>query len=183
MTRSRVLLDANALMMPVEVGVRVFDELDRLLGAQSEREPRSRPAGSARAEDRPGRAAETVGTAGGVGDTGDRGTIENTADSGIDGVTLLVPEAVLDELDRLSGGHGTEGIAASVGADLARERCRVLAHDAAYADDAIHELATDRRAVIDYVVTNDRDLQERLGVQDVPVICLRGHNQLTIQES
>jgi len=26
-------LDTNALMMPVEVGVRVFDELDRLLGA------------------------------------------------------------------------------------------------------------------------------------------------------
>jgi rRNA-processing protein FCF1 len=28
----RVAMDANALMMPVEVGVRVFDELDRLLG-------------------------------------------------------------------------------------------------------------------------------------------------------
>lgn len=29
----RVAMDANALMMPVESGVRVFDELDRLLGA------------------------------------------------------------------------------------------------------------------------------------------------------
>jgi len=29
----RVAMDANALMMPVETGVRVFDELDRLLGA------------------------------------------------------------------------------------------------------------------------------------------------------
>ena len=28
----RVAMDANALMMPVEAGVRVFDELDRLLG-------------------------------------------------------------------------------------------------------------------------------------------------------
>lgn len=28
----RVVLDANALMAPVEVGVRTFDELDRLLG-------------------------------------------------------------------------------------------------------------------------------------------------------
>jgi len=28
----RVAVDANALMMPVEVGVRVFDELDRLCG-------------------------------------------------------------------------------------------------------------------------------------------------------
>jgi rRNA-processing protein FCF1 len=27
-----VVLDTNALMMPVELGVRVFDELDRLLG-------------------------------------------------------------------------------------------------------------------------------------------------------
>ena len=29
----RVAMDANALMMPVEVGVRLFDELDRLLGS------------------------------------------------------------------------------------------------------------------------------------------------------
>ncbi|GAA0312408.1 PIN domain-containing protein [Halarchaeum salinum] len=28
----RVAIDANALMMPVEVGVRVFDELDRVCG-------------------------------------------------------------------------------------------------------------------------------------------------------
>jgi rRNA-processing protein FCF1 len=28
----RVVLDTNALMMPVEVGVRTFEELDRLLG-------------------------------------------------------------------------------------------------------------------------------------------------------
>jgi hypothetical protein len=28
----RVVLDTNALMMPVELGVRTFDELDRLLG-------------------------------------------------------------------------------------------------------------------------------------------------------
>jgi len=29
---ARVVLDTNALMMPVELGVRTFDELDRLLG-------------------------------------------------------------------------------------------------------------------------------------------------------
>ncbi len=29
---TRVVLDTNALMMPVELGVRTFDELDRLLG-------------------------------------------------------------------------------------------------------------------------------------------------------
>jgi hypothetical protein len=28
----RIVLDTNALMMPVEVGVRLFEELDRLLG-------------------------------------------------------------------------------------------------------------------------------------------------------
>jgi len=176
---TRVLLDANALMMPVEVGVRVFDELDRLFGSQSVDEPRRPPvAGAAR-----GVGFDPVEDAGDTRDSEGTETVVDAADSGIGGVTLLVPVAVIDELDRLSSGRGKEGTAASVGADLARDRCTILSHDAAYADDAICELATDPREVIDYVLTNDRDLQERLGAHDVPVICLRGHNQLAIQNS
>lgn len=37
----RVVLDTNALMMPVEVGVRLFDELDRLLGEYEAVVPRA----------------------------------------------------------------------------------------------------------------------------------------------
>ncbi|MEF8840088.1 MAG: PIN domain-containing protein [Haloarculaceae archaeon] len=120
-----MVLDTNALMMPVELGVRTFDELDRLLG---------------------------------------RGEYE-----------VLVPEAVLAELDSLATGAGEESVAASVGADLAR-RHEVVGHDADYADDAVLEVATTRDC--DYAVTNDAPLRNRLLSRAVPVIGLRGRNKL-----
>ena len=123
----RVVLDTNALMMPVELGVRTFDELDRLLG---------------------------------------RG-----------GYEALVPEAVLAELESLSAGAGEEGVAASVGADLAR-RHEVVGHDAGYADDAVVEVATEQDC--DYAVTNDGPLRNRLLDANVPVIGLRGRNKLDV---
>jgi hypothetical protein len=122
-----VVLDTNALMMPVELGVRTFDELDRLLG---------------------------------------RGEYE-----------ALVPEAVLAELDSLSTGAGEEGVAASVGADLAR-RHEIVAHGAEYADDAVIEVATTHDC--DYAVTNDGPLRSRLLEAAIPVICLRGRNKLDV---
>ncbi|MES3517755.1 MAG: DUF188 domain-containing protein [Natronomonas sp.] len=38
---TRVVLDTNALMMPVEIGVRLFEELDRLLGEYEPVVPRA----------------------------------------------------------------------------------------------------------------------------------------------
>jgi len=122
-----VCLDTSALMMPVECDVRVFEELDRVVGAYD-------PA---------------------------------------------VPRAVVDELDALAEGGGEEGTAASVGRDLA-ERCRVLAHEASYADDALVELAG--AGECDRVVTNDRPLRDRLLERGVPVIGLRGRNKLAITQ-
>ena len=122
----RAVLDANALMMPVEVGVRTFDELDRLLGDYE----------------------------------------------------AIVPRAVLEELDRLSTGGGEAATAASVGADLARERCEIAGHEAGFADDAVLELAREA----DCAVTNDRPLCERLIAANVPVISLRGRNKLELTE-
>lgn len=120
----RVAMDANALMMPVEVGVRVFDELDRLLGDYD----------------------------------------------------CVVPDVVVAELDKLSESGGAEGTAASVGRDLA-DRCDHVTTDEPYADDAVFELAT--LGDVDVVVTNDRPLRDRLLAAGVPVIHLRGRNQLT----
>ena len=188
---TRVLLDANALMMPVELDVRVFDELDRLLGGPDDP---SRPTGAVlgapaggqsdmertaaiRAEADPDQSSVGVGA---DSDPGPASSEDGTVDSGIDGVTFLVPTAVVRELEELSGSHGEEAVAASVGADLADERCRALPHEKTHADDAVIEIATDRRAVIDFVLTNDRALRERLHARGVPVICLRGHDQLTI---
>jgi rRNA-processing protein FCF1 len=122
----KVVLDTNALMMPVELDVRLFDELDRIL----------------------------------------------------DGYELLVPEAVLDELGKLSSGAGTEAVAASVGADLA-ERATMVEHDADYADDAVLEVAREHGAT---AVTNDRPLRDRLFEAGIPVIGLRGHAKLERNE-
>lgn len=123
-----VALDTSALMMPVELDLRVFDELDRVIG---------------------------------------------DAD-------LVVPQPVLEELRGLAEGAGTEGRAARVGLDLARKRCGVVDTDAAAADDALTELAVEQR--IDYVVTNDLPLRDRVLDAAVPVIGARGRNTLAITE-
>jgi rRNA-processing protein FCF1 len=121
-----VLMDTSMLMLPVEANVRVFEELDRLLGH----------------------------------------------------VEPLVPGAVLAELDALANGGGDEATAASVGLDLATDRCRTVHHDAAAADDAIVELAT--ADGVDYVATTDRPLRDRVLDADVPVVSLRAQNKLAI---
>ncbi len=121
-----VVLDANALMAPVEADVRVFEELDRLLGDYD----------------------------------------------------AVVPEAVLAELAGLAEGSGTAATAASVGLDLARRECDVVEHDADYADDAVLEVGRE----VDYAVTSDKPLGERLLAANVPVIRLRGRTKLEITE-
>ena len=133
-----VAIDTNALMMPVELDVRLFEELDRVLGG-----------------------ASAEGTAGGF--------------------EPIVPQAVLEELRRLSGGgSGEEAIAASVGHDLATERCLPVDTEAAEADDAIVELASE--ATADYVVTNDLPLRDRVLDAGIPVLSLRGTDKLAITE-
>ncbi|ADB62315.1 conserved hypothetical protein [Haloterrigena turkmenica DSM 5511] len=127
-TPTQVALDTSALMMPVELDVRLFDELERLL----------------------------------------------------DDYETTAPQAVLEELRRLSEKGGEEGTAANVGHDLATERCLVVDTEASYADDALVELA--RGGVVDYVVTNDRPLRDRVLEASVPVIALRGRNKLAITQ-
>ena len=121
-------LDTNALMMPVECDIRVFEELDRLFG--------------------------------------------------LDVTELVVPSAVLDELDRLESGSDEAATAASVGKDLAG-RCRVVETNVSYADDAIVELATDGE--LDYVVTNDAPLRDRLRSHGVHVVSRQGETTLGIR--
>ncbi|ELZ05081.1 PIN domain-containing protein [Natrialba aegyptia] len=125
---TRVALDTSALMMPVELDVRLFDELERLL----------------------------------------------------DSFEPTTPQAVIEELRRLSEKGGREGTAANVGHDLATERCLVVDTEASYADDALVELA--REGTVDYVVTNDRPLRDRVLEAKRPVIALRGRNKLAITQ-
>ncbi len=139
---TRVALDTSALMMPVELDVRLFDELDRLLGGVSHTPDSDQPRA--------------------------------------DPLEVVAPQAVVEELRRLSEKGGTEGTAASVGHDLATERCLVVDTEASYADDALVELARDGAA--DYVVTNDRPLRDRVLEEGRPVIALRGRNKLAITQ-
>lgn len=124
-----VALDTNALMMPVELDIRVFDELERLVGA----------------------------------------------------VDAVVPQAVVRELDRLvNTGNATEVRAASVGRDLVRGRCRVVETPGDGGDASIVALAAG--GCVDYVVTNDRSLRDRVLDMGVPVVGVRGRNVLGIVE-
>ncbi|APW97551.1 twitching motility protein PilT [Halobiforma lacisalsi AJ5] len=143
--RTRVALDTSALMMPVELDVRLFDELERLLGG-ARRTPEEASGDQPRTE----------------------------------GYEAITPQAVLEELRRLSEKGGREGTAANVGRDLATERCLVVDTEASYADDALVELA--REGNVDYVVTNDRPLRDRVLEANVPVIALRGRNKLAITQ-
>lgn len=129
-TGPRVLLDTNALMMPVECDVRLFDELERVLNATPE---------------------------------------------------LLVPSTVITELRSLTEDNGVAGQAATVGLDLA-QRARTVTSTAEYADDAIVTIATDPRADVTFVVTNDRELRERLTSRGVHVIGLSGGDTLAVHE-
>lgn len=122
-----VALDTNALMMPVELNVRTFDEIERLLGAAE----------------------------------------------------LVVPRAVLDELDRLaSSGEGNEAKAANVGRELAETHCQPIEEKPGDADGVIAQLADEH--AIDYVVTNDAPLRNRVLDAGIPVISLRGRTNLAI---
>ncbi|PSP85104.1 twitching motility protein PilT [Halobacteriales archaeon QS_1_68_17] len=96
----------------------------------------------------------------------------------LDSYDCVAPRAVVSELDGLAGTAGTEATAASVGADLARERCRIVDTDASYADDALVELAA--TGEFGAVVTNDQPLKRRVLDAGVPVISLRGQNKLAI---
>lgn len=119
-------MDTNALMMPVECDVRVFEEVERLVGP----------------------------------------------------FESVVPRAVVEELAKLADGNGKEAVAASVGADLARERCTTVDHAEEYADDAVIEVATE----CDCAVTNDGPLRTRLLAAGIPVISLRGRNKLGLTQ-
>ncbi|MFB6109988.1 MAG: PIN domain-containing protein [Halodesulfurarchaeum sp.] len=90
--------------------------------------------------------------------------------------TCVVPDPVISELESIAESGGAAGRAAQVGLELA-QRCDPIAAEESYADDAL--LALGRAGAVDAVLTNDAPLRNRLLEADVPVIHLRGQNQLT----
>jgi rRNA-processing protein FCF1 len=85
------VLDTNALMMPVELDVRVFDELDRLLGEYEAITPAAVIAELEKLRDGNGEA----GTAAAVGhDLAERCTVVETNESYADDAVVAAAEAV-----------------------------------------------------------------------------------------
>lgn len=124
-----VALDTSALMLPVELDIRVFEELQSQLGE----------------------------------------------------LELLVPEAVLTELDRLTDGDGTAARAATVGRDLA-DRCRIVSSDTTTTDADTALLTLAEEEVVTHVATADRALADRLLATGVPVMAPRGEGTLELIE-
>lgn len=121
-----VILDTNALMMPAQFHVDLFDSLTELLGSY----------------------------------------------------TALVPSEVVYELRGLSEGNSKKSAAAKFGLKVA-ERCRVIPeiHEDVSVDDKVIIAAREFNAV---VVTNDRELRNRLIGFNIPVACLRQKSKLEL---
>lgn len=122
--RVTVLLDTNALMMPSQFRIDLFEELRDLLGAY---EP-------------------------------------------------VVLVEVVEELRRLSGGHGKDAAAARLGLEMSR-KCTIVesGSDEGTVDGRISGYAGQHGGM---VLTNDRALRNQLLIQRIPVISLKNQKKL-----
>jgi uncharacterized protein len=124
--RVTVLLDTNALMMPSQFRIDLFEELRDLLGSY---EP-------------------------------------------------IVLVEVVEELKRLSSGHGKDAAAARLGLEMSR-KCTIV-------ESGSGEGTVDERIVGfagrhgGMVLTNDRALRNQLLVQKIPVISLKNQKKLGV---
>jgi len=92
----------------------------------------------------------------------------------VGGHEAVVPDAVVRELRALADEGNAD---ASVGLELARERCEVVETDESHGDDAVLEVATEGDTDT-AAATNDARLKERLLESNVPVLYLRQRNRL-----
>jgi len=124
--RVTVLLDTNALMMPYQFRIDLFEELRDLLGSY---EP-------------------------------------------------VILSEVVNELERLSGGHGKEAAAARLGLEISR-KCAVVESgtDEGTVDDRISGYALRHGGM---VLTNDRALRNQLLSNRIPVIALKNQKKLGV---
>ncbi len=124
--RVTVLLDTNALMMPSQFRIDLFEELRDLLGAY---EP-------------------------------------------------VVLVEVVEELRRLSGGHGKDAAAARLGLEMSR-KCTIVesGSEEGTVDGRISGYAGQHGGM---VLTNDRALRNKLLIQRIPVISLKNQKKLGV---
>jgi hypothetical protein len=185
-----VILDTNALMMPVECDVRLFDELDRLGFDGDYVIPAAVLAELERLADGGGREA----VAASVGrDLAERCRVVETAASfADDAVVELAVGAVGDGADESATGEADESATGEADESATGEADGGAATGAV--DDATDGADDDAAAGHGgsgdgtgiegerVVVTNDRPLRDRLLARGVRVIGIRGRNKLDVTQ-
>jgi hypothetical protein len=102
---------------------------------------------------------------------------EKELDRLLDGYHLVVPTAVLQELQILATRHSGQKKAAAALKLIAQYD--TIDQDANTADEALLKIAEKTHGI---VVTNDTDLRKRLKNRGFPVIFLRGKKKLVLDE-
>ncbi len=92
-------------------------------------------------------------------------------------VELVVPQQVLEELERLAERGGKMRMLARSALEVARKRCRVVRVKAKSADEAVEMLAG-RDTII---CTNDKVLKERVRKKGSPVVFRRARSRLVLE--
>ena len=93
---------------------------------------------------------------------------------------INIPEAVVHEIKIISQkGKGKQKLLAKAALPYIKKYPELSHASFENADDALLYLALDRNAV---VVTNDKELRERLKEKKVPLIFLRGKQQLVLEK-
>jgi hypothetical protein len=177
-----VILDTNALMMPVECDVRLFDELDRLGFDGDYVIPAAVLAELERLADGGGREA----VAASVGrDLAERCRVVETAASfADDAVVELAVGAVGDGADESATGEADESATGEADGGAATGAVDDATDGADDDAAAGHGGSGDGTGIEGerVVVTNDRPLRDRLLARGVRVIGIRGRNKLDVTQ-
>jgi len=90
---------------------------------------------------------------------------------------IIIPKTIRDELDFLSkNGKGKKRINAKASLELLK-KYEIVDIDIKNADDSVYQLA---KQIGSYVLTNDRELRQRLKKDSIPVIFLRAKKKLQV---
>jgi len=90
---------------------------------------------------------------------------------------IIIPKTIINELDFLSkNGKGKKRINAKASLELIK-KYEIVDIDIKNADDSIYQLA---KQTCSYVLTNDKELRQRLKKISIPVIFLRAKKKLQV---
>ncbi len=93
---------------------------------------------------------------------------------------IIVPSAVIKEMERLAENEGKRGRAAQLGLNIVKKRGYRLMETEKDGDDGVMDVAIRMDGAI---LTNDKELKKKARSYGLAVIYLRGANKLEIEEN